>query len=152
MDVAIAARQRVHGLPPGLAMDQKAGSELGRLCLAGDITEPQFQAGERFFKAHAEMLRATLGPRGLETVEPASSGDKILDEYIVWAMAAVGAYRAAKDRLSLPEWFAVQAVVLEDRKLAGYMPLTSGLTVLAMGYGFIPKADLTPSREPDMAK
>lgn len=139
MDVAIAARQRIHGLPPTLAMDQKAGSELGRLRLAGDISEAQYQAGEKFAKAHAEMLRATLGPRGLETVEPAASGDTVAPEYIVWAIAAVADYRRAKDNLSLPEWFAVQAVVIEDRKLTGYMPLTSALTVLAQGYGLIPK-------------
>ena len=137
MQTAIEARQRIHGLTPALAVDQKAGSVLGRMCLAGDITEAQYEAGMRFYKAHAEMLRATLGPRGLETVEPAASGDSVSDDYIEWAMGAVGRHRSAKDRLSLPEWFAVQCVVLEDRVPLSYMPVTVALTVLATGYGLI---------------
>lgn len=149
MQTVIEARQRVLGVPAALAKDQKAGSVLGRLRLANAITEPQYEAGERFKKEHGEMLRAIQASDGLEKHDPTGMGfewelgahdpEKVKQQadYTTRAIGAVARHRVAKDRLSLPEWFAVQEVVLEDREPLAVMPLEMGLTCLARGYGLL---------------
>ena len=137
MQTAIDARIRHHGLSVAAASDPRAGSVLGRLFLEKRISEPLCEAGEKFYKAHGKMIRATLGPRGLETVVPGASGDEASDDYVIWAIAAVGDYRVAKDRLSDDEWAAVRLTVLEDCEPLNLLMLKLGLICLARGYGLI---------------
>lgn len=149
MKVAIEARQRIHGLPEDLARDQMAGSVLGRLRLAGDITEPQYDAGDKFRKEHAEMLRAIQARDGLEQHDATGNAfeweldsknpetDQRQQDYITWAIGAVARHRVAKDRLNVIEWFAIQRVVIEDKEPMAFMPLESALTALALGYGMV---------------
>lgn len=62
LDVGLAARNRVHNVPPQHSRDQKAGSAIGRYCLQGQITQAQYDAAMMFLEARARYLRAIDAP------------------------------------------------------------------------------------------
>jgi hypothetical protein len=68
-DVVITARERVYGLSKGSASLQEAGSAVGRLVLAGQLTRAQADAAEEYEK----VVRAFLA--SIEARRPSSPGD-----------------------------------------------------------------------------
>lgn len=58
--IGVEARQRLHKLPATQLRDTDAGSFVGRLRLAGDITMQQCEAAIRFAEVYHDM-QATLG-------------------------------------------------------------------------------------------
>ena len=165
MQIVLDARQRIHGVPPALAIDQKAGSVLGRLYLAGKLSESLdkaearresdalYEAGEKFRKDWDTAMRFIQPPKGLNRIDAGSDMDWDSehfdrDKYTRLAIAATGNHQTAKARLSADEWVAVEAVVLFDSEpltVYGLGPLRSGLMALAKGYGMIGKADRVPA-------
>jgi hypothetical protein len=51
-------------------MDQKAATLIGRLCLAGAISEAQWQAGEDYLALVNAMYAAANAPRGFKSAGP----------------------------------------------------------------------------------
>lgn len=72
MRTAIAYRQSVFGISPGDAKDQKATSLTGRLCLAGVLSNAQWQAGEDWLRLLNAVYAAINAPRGFNTPSGAS--------------------------------------------------------------------------------
>lgn len=60
-------RQRVFGVSPKDALDQKACTLIGRLCLQGVLSEAQWQAGENWLQITNAMSAALQSPRGFKT-------------------------------------------------------------------------------------
>lgn len=59
----IEARQRVWGVPAPVSRDQMAGSAVGRFCLQGHITRPQYDAAMAYLEEREEYNRYILAPR-----------------------------------------------------------------------------------------
>jgi len=139
--VALAARRRVLGLPEDLAGHEKAATALGRLWLTGEITESLCEAGERYLEIHGEAMRALTAPVGLAVSDRAgSAGDRVSEDYVVWATRAVARYEALKAALDAAGALRiVHAVVIEDAPVpATSRPtLIEGLGVLAARLGVI---------------
>lgn len=137
--VALAARRRVLGLPDELAEHERATTSLGRLWLAGEITGPLFEAGERYLETHGEAMRALVAPVGLAVSDGAgAAGDRVSEDYVVWATKAVARYEALKAALeAVGAHRVVHAVVVEDAPLpaASRPVLIEGLGVLASKLG-----------------
>jgi hypothetical protein len=93
MSVARDYRQNVLGVKPALALDQKAATLLGRLCLSGAISEAQWQAGEDWHEIVEAMYAAANAPRGFKTATPGSGSPLSEDE-------EARRYRALKDRFN----------------------------------------------------
>lgn len=96
METALAARHRVYGVPLDLCKDQYAGSALGRLYLAGVVTEGQREAGQRLYEWHQAAMRALQAPDGLAVTDPGSPHAEASGEYIDWAVRAVARWEVAK--------------------------------------------------------
>ncbi|NGP19313.1 hypothetical protein [Devosia aurantiaca] len=67
MRAAVEYRQSVFGLSPKDAMDQKASTVHGRLCLQGAISQAQWQAAENWLDIVNAMSAALQSPRGFKT-------------------------------------------------------------------------------------
>ena len=79
---------------------KKAATVLGRLWLAGDISEPLCDAGERYLEIHNEAMRALKAPMGLAVSGVVgSAGDQVSEDYAAWAQHAVARYETLKDVL-----------------------------------------------------
>lgn len=136
-EVALNARMKHTGLSKALAATQEAGTVVGRLRLAGAITEPLYEAAKRFYKEHTEAMCTLLGPVGLERTNPGTNADEASDKYVAWAIAAVASYQVAKSRLNDVEWAAIEECVLEDREPHNLADLKAALICCAKGYGLI---------------
>lgn len=73
MRAAVEYRQRVFGVSAKDAMDQKACTLIGRLCLQGVISESQWQAGENWLQLTNAMSAALQSPRGFKTAGAGSA-------------------------------------------------------------------------------
>jgi len=137
--VALAARRRILGLPEDLAAHEKAATMLGRLWLAGEITDSLCEAGERYHEAHGDAMRALTAPIGLAVSDgTGSAGDRVSEDYVVWATKAVARYEVLKAALETAgAQRIVHAVVVEDAPVpaAGRQTLVAGLGVLAAKLG-----------------
>jgi hypothetical protein len=137
--VALAARCRVHGLPEELAGHEKAATVLGRLWLAGEIGGMLREAGERYLGIHAEAMRALTAPIGLAVSgTTGSAGDRVSEEYVVWATRAVARYEVVKAALEAAGTHRiVHAVVVEDASVtpASQLELVRGLKILETKLG-----------------
>jgi hypothetical protein len=132
--VALAARRRVLGLPEELAGHERAATVLGRLWLSGEITGSLREAGERYLEIHAEAMRALTAPIGLAVSSATgSAGDRVSEDYVVWATRAVARYRVIRAALEAAGVHRiVHAVVIEDAPIppASRPELVKGLKVL----------------------
>lgn len=137
IEVAVKARMRHTGLTEDQARHVRAGTVVGRLSMAGKLSDPLYEAAVMFHKLWTEAMAATLGPQGFERTGMGSASDVPTPDYIEWAIAAVSRYRLAKDRLSDEEWYAMEETVIEDRDPFNLEQLRSALTVCAKGYGLI---------------
>lgn len=74
-ETAVSARIRVHGVEPTAALDQRAGSLIGRMRLAGDITEEQYLAAVYWQQARSRLEWAIDVPgRVVEPKDGTTSG------------------------------------------------------------------------------
>jgi hypothetical protein len=133
MQTVLAYRQKQYGLNEAQAHDQKAGTVLGRLCLAGDITEAQYDAGKRYHDLHDEMLRAIAAPVGLRKLTAGANGELIAPDYVEWAIAAVARWKV----FELRGWPVLREVVIEDKPASSGMlaELRVALSILAKKFG-----------------
>ena len=72
MTPVIEARHRLHEIPLSLVRDQKAGSVVGRMALAGGeggLSNAQYEAAQQFLRDHAAFSAAIDAPRGLGAVD-----------------------------------------------------------------------------------
>lgn len=67
MSVAVDYRQRVFGIPNHAVLDQKAATMLGRLCMQGEISNTQWEAGEEWARLLNARYAAINAPRGFKT-------------------------------------------------------------------------------------
>jgi hypothetical protein len=93
MSVAVGYREGVLKVKPSLALDQKAATLLGRLCLSGAVSEAQWQAGEDWHQLVEAMYVAANAPRGFKTAT-AGSGAPLSEE------EEARRYHALKDRFN----------------------------------------------------
>lgn len=137
--VALAARRRVLGLPDDLAGHEKAATILGRLWLAGEITESLREAGERYLEIHGEAMRALNAPIGLAVSDgKGANGDRISEDYVAWATRAVARYEVLKSALEAAGALRiVHTVVVEDAPApaASRPTLIEGLAILEAKLG-----------------
>lgn len=132
----LAYRQARYGLTEAQAKDQRAATELGRLCLSGAITQAMYDAGVQYLELHDEMLRAIKAPVGLrKTNAGGDGGDNASFEYIEWAVAAVAKWKVFRMR----GWPCVQLVVIDDQPPTEGMlaELRVALTILAKRFGIV---------------
>lgn len=132
----LAYRQARYGLTEAQAKDQRAATELGRLCLSGAITQAMYDAGVQYLELHDEMLRAIKAPVGLrKTNASGDGGDMVSEDYVTWAIGAVAKWKV----FEMKGWPCMQMVVIDDQ------PTTEGITnelrvalaILAKRFGII---------------
>lgn len=137
--VALAARRRVLGLPDDLAGHEKASSLLGRLWLAGKITEALREAGERYLEIYMQAMRALTAPIGLAVSDSTGSPrHRVSEDYVEWATRAVARYEVLKAALEAEgAHHIVHAVVVADvpPPPANWPVLIRGLRVLETKLG-----------------
>ncbi len=86
---AMEARKRQYGLSDEDALSQEAGSLVGRLCLSGELSRPQFEAAEVFERTSLAYRTAIDVPDRLK----AGHGGMDDGEYEQWCAAAISRYR-----------------------------------------------------------
>lgn len=105
---AIALRMRVFGLTEKEARDQKAGTYVGRLCLAGmrnstdGISAAQYDAAVAYQEAHQNFKRAVKSPDALASGSGGASGPDGAG-YDQWCQRAVA------------KWEGIQAAVQNEQ-------------------------------------
>lgn len=100
LQTGIDYRQRVFGVSARDALDQKACSLVGRLCLQGAISEAQWQAGENWLQLANAMSAALQSPRGFKTAGIAARGMTLSEELEAAKYRATkGAFDAANDAI-----------------------------------------------------
>lgn len=120
MSVALAYRAQA-GVPPDALRDQKAATQLGRLCLAGSVTPAQWQAGEDWLQLVNARHALTLAPRGFRTAGNAAlaiDDDAEAERYALVKERFDSATKAAEGRGPMLERMArvraVSAIVVQD--------------------------------------
>lgn len=117
--VAISYRMQRYGLSEDQAKDEHAATELGRLWLLRQISEPEREAGERYLELYEEHLRAIKAPVGLrKSTAGGSSSDEASLDYVDWVIGAV-----AKWKVFRTNSIALQLVVIEDQPVGGMLVL-----------------------------
>lgn len=102
MDTVISARCRRFGVTDAVARNPLAGTAVGRMCLARELTMDQYDAAQRYLDARkayhgAIMAKSDVGDNG----GGKAAGDKVSEAYAEWC-------RRAKER-----WTAVNQVLDE---------------------------------------
>ena len=69
METALKARWRVHNVPLAQVRDQMAGSYIGRLCLAGDLTQIQYDAAQSYLGDRLAYHMAIDAPKQMPAVD-----------------------------------------------------------------------------------
>ena len=93
----IEARQRVYGLGKSQAAEPEAIDILGRMYLAGEISQTQKHAGDRYAEARRNYRRAILAKRlpsagNLERQRGHDGSDGSDPAYIAWCARSIAAY------------------------------------------------------------
>lgn len=148
LSVGLEARERVFGVKPAQSRDQMAGSVIGRWCLQGIVTRPQYDAAMAFLESHARNLLAIDAPRQPGAVDlNATHGRPVsienVDQLRKWRIAhrdAVSAVQAKQNEVRLQGNLlgALSAVVLRDTEiehLAG--DVRTALNALVRFYGLM---------------
>lgn len=138
--VALAGRRRVLGLPEHLADHEKAATVLGRLWLAGEISDGLRDAGERYLEIYQEAMRAITAPIGLAVSDggSGSSRERVSEDYVAWATRAVARYEVLKAALEAAGTHRlVHAVVVDDAPVTAdsNSTLFKGLEILKIRLG-----------------
>lgn len=122
MSVAIGYRQTVLNVRAADALDQKAATLLGRLCLSGAISEAQWQAGEDWHELVDAMYAAANAPRGFKTASArtgsALSEDEEARRYKALKARFDAANSAVEDRAPVAErierFKALRAIIVDQ--------------------------------------
>lgn len=69
MSTALMARWRVHKVPASQVRDQMAGSYIGRLCLAGELTQIQYDAAQSYLADRQAYHMAIDAPKQMPAVD-----------------------------------------------------------------------------------
>lgn len=146
LSVGLEARVRVWGIDPMQSRDQMAGSVVGRLTLAGELTRQQYDAAQSWLTDLRVYRRAIAAPKGMGAVDiNAIRGDSTDIERVEWyrrccnrMQAARAALQAEQDALRLKAnlWAAIDLMLDSDlmlRHLVGDLRLA--LNALARHYG-----------------
>lgn len=104
MAVALEYRQKVFGVPVGLAKDQMAGSAVGRLALAKELhpesdnkNRVMADAAFKYERQYRDYLMAISAPRRLEAQELGRIAGVNNAENVEWKKRAVEVFYAAGD-------------------------------------------------------
>lgn len=106
----IALRMRVFGLTEKEARDQKAGTYVGRLCLAGmrnsadGISQPQYDAAQAYLEARQNFQKAIKSPNALATGSGGASGAEGAG-YEQWCQRAVAKFEAIKQAIQTEQGY-----------------------------------------------
>lgn len=97
LSVGIAARERLFGLQAVQSRDQLAGSFLGRLCLAGQVTRGQYDAAVTWLEERDACSHAMAAPRSPAAVDlNRVQGRPVAAERDDADRAAVAAFRESR--------------------------------------------------------
>lgn len=145
MAVAVTARNRVHGVPLAVAKDQRAGSVVGRMVMAGVLTKAQGDASTRYAEDVAAYHQAISAPRQPGAVDlNAGHGQSVLEENVRAKLRAVRRYTGAREavqgeadlRRGANLFAALDYFVLRDENHSHMLPwLRLALDALAVFYG-----------------
>lgn len=126
----IALRMRVFGLTEKEARDQKAGTYIGRLCLAGirnstdGISQPQYDAATAYLEARQNFKRAVKSPDALASGNGGGSGLEG-PGYDQWCQRAVAKWEGIKQAIYAEQeihtganmWAAVNYLLDRDEQM-----------------------------------
>jgi hypothetical protein len=146
--LGVAARARVHDVKLETAVDQMAGSFVGRLRMDSKLTAPQYHAAEMFAAEQANCYRAIGGPRPPGAIDlNATRGGANAPENVEWVQearqryaASVEAVQAKQNELHLHGHLigALQYLVVQDIALTHLVAdLLIALDTLAVHYGLV---------------
>lgn len=154
---AIVARSRVFGVPVAIGLDQRAGTFVGRLRMADELTLHQYIAAELYrdqCEVYAFAMAAPRQPgaidlnatRGTTNTENVEASQRACSQY----EKALEAVTAAQNKLRLRAnlYGALNLCVVQDRELPHLVDdLRLALNALVKHYGLGKKAkrlDVTP--------
>jgi hypothetical protein len=150
---AIELRMRVFGLTEKEARDQKAGTYVGRLCLAGlrnstdGVSEAQYDAATAYLEAYANFKRAVKSPDALATGSGGASGVEG-PGYEQWCQRAVSKWEGIQKAVYAEQeihshanmWAALDYVVGRDQEFPHMIgDLRLALNAVGHHLGIIPK-------------
>jgi hypothetical protein len=145
MRSGVSARMRLYGVSVEASLDQMAGSFVGRLRLAGEITQAQYEASQTYLEECRNNSIVVCSPRQPGAVDlNATHGAGVGVENVAFAMRARALYeethraiQAEQNRLKGTAMLfgALNLCVLDDRPLPHLVPwLRLGLDVLVRRY------------------
>jgi len=132
MATAIMARWRVHGVPMSQVRDQMAGSYIGRLCLSGELSRVQYDAGMAYLAERHDYHVAIAAPKQMGAVDLNAVHGRNNGENVARSVAAVeryegtdttpgiiGAIRQAQEELGNTAnlWAAIDLCLIRDVEL-----------------------------------
>lgn len=127
LSVGIEARMRVHGVAPGSARDQMAGSFIGRLCLQRVITRHQYDAAMQWLEDSMRYSIAVAAPHAPGAVDLNRTHGRGSDyENEAVTRHAVAVYEAAREAVQNLQnelrgtanlWAALDYIVRRDEEV-----------------------------------
>lgn len=99
MATVIKTRCRRYGLTEAQARQPLAGSAIGRLCLAGEITRAQHDAALRYLEARKDYHSAIMAKSDAGSGGAAATGDVVTDTYAAWCRRARERWAAINEML-----------------------------------------------------
>jgi hypothetical protein len=140
----VEARHRLFGIPPADCRDQMGGSFVGRLALAGELTDRQYEAAKAYLESYLAMAAAAGSPRqpgavnlnatkGLPGPENVERSRRAMQE---WEAATKAVQTRQNEIRRLGALIAaLRSCVIEDQQLPHMVPwLIYGLDALADHY------------------
>lgn len=143
----VEVRMAHYDLSEEQALDQKAGSVVGRLRLKGELSEAQWLAAEEWLRLHAEFKQAVKAPDALRNGTGAGGDLPETRDYREWCELVVEAYGRAERailrangvqgmRYNCPA--AIDLILERDQELPHLVPdLGVALTALALHFGHL---------------
>ncbi|WP_116654409.1 hypothetical protein [Pelagibacterium sediminicola] len=95
----LEARVTKHGIDPKKAMDQRAGSFVGRLCLGGEISKAQLAAAEQWMEERHAYQFAIDCPPGDQAIDLTRAPGRTHGEDVARTQKAVERFEASKKAL-----------------------------------------------------
>ena len=123
--VGVEARHRVFGALPEQCRDQRLGSFVGRLSMAGELTDGQYEAAMQYLGVYHAMAAAVDAPRQPGAVNLNATKGAANYEDIERSRRAMAAWRAAQDAVQRRQnelrgqgalIAALRSCVIEDRE------------------------------------
>lgn len=141
----LEVRVKKHGVPPSEALDQRAGSFVGRLCLRGEISKQQLAAAEQWMEERAAYLAAINCPPGDQAIDLTRTPGRNNGENVERSVTAMRRFEASKQALKEAQnaiglrsnlYAAMNLLVERDQELHHLVgDLREALNALARHYG-----------------